>query len=111
MHTLKATPSNSTIMDMTLEKGLALRYLLGAIGDIHQPMRTITHVSKNYPDGDRGGELFPVDFTQKVRNLKLLWDSGMGRLMPYFRVSWVWRRRSPSVPETSKKSDSWPPSS
>ena len=87
MHTLKAAVTNAAIMDMTLEKGLALRYLLGAIGDIHQPMRAITRVNAQYPDGDRGGEKFPVDFTQKVKNLKLLWDTGMGRLLPYVRVT------------------------
>ena len=78
--------SNGSAIDTKLEKAFAMRYLIGAIGDIHQPMRTISRVSPQHPEGDHGGELFPLDFTQKVKNLKLLWDAAMGRILPYDRV-------------------------
>lgn len=80
-------PGNGTVVDTRLEKAFAMRYLLGALGDIHQPMRTISRITKQHPAGDHGGELFPVDFTQKVKNLKLLWDAAMGRILPYTRVT------------------------
>lgn len=73
-------------MDGKLEKAFAMRMLIGLLGEIHQPMRTITRISKSHPGGDHGGELFPVEFTQKAKNLKLLWDSAMGRVLPYERV-------------------------
>ena len=79
-------PGGDADVDTKLEKAFALRYLLGAIGDIHQPMRTITRITPKHLSGDHGGELFPVDFTQKVKNLKLLWDAAMGRILPYDRV-------------------------
>lgn len=85
METILTSPVDASKMDTKLEKAFAFRYLLGAIGDIHQPMRTISRVTPNRPFGDHGGELFPVDFTQKIKNLKLLWDAGMGRLLPYDR--------------------------
>lgn len=73
-------------MDHKLEKGFAMRMLLGLIAEIHQPMRTITRITHQHPGGDHGGELFPVEFTQKARNLKSLWDASMGRILPYTRV-------------------------
>jgi len=73
-------------MDQKLEKAFAMRMLLGLIGEIHQPMRMITRVTPKHPGGDHGGELFPVEFTQKARNLKLLWDTAIGRILPYKRV-------------------------
>ena len=79
-------PGNGTVVDTRLEKAFAMRYLLGALGDIHQPMRTISRISPNHLEGDHGGELFPIVFTGKVKNLKALWDAAMGRLLPYERV-------------------------
>ena len=40
------------------EKGLSLRILSHVIGDIHQPLHTVTKVSKHLPRGDLGGNLF-----------------------------------------------------
>lgn len=73
-------------MDQRLEKAFAMRMLLGLMGEIHQPMRMITRVTPNYLGGDHGGELFPIEFTQKTRNLKSLWDTAMGRILSYKRV-------------------------
>lgn len=63
-----------------------MRMLLGLLGEIHQPMRAIARVTPKFPAGDHGGKLFPVQFNDKVRNLKALWDSGMGKLKEYKRV-------------------------
>ena len=79
-------PPNGTAMDTKLEKSFALRMLIAGIANIHQPMRTIARVSPKYPSGDHGGELFSIDFTQRIKNLKLLWDAAMGRILPYDRV-------------------------
>jgi hypothetical protein len=73
-------------MNTKLEKAFALRYLISALADIHQPMRTISRVTVKHPEGDHGGELFPIDFTQRIKNLKLFWDAAAGRILPYDRV-------------------------
>lgn len=76
---------NDPLIDTKLEKAFNFRLLLAALANIHQPMRTISRITPQHPTGDKGGELFPIDFTQKVKNLKLLWDAAMGRILPYDR--------------------------
>lgn len=74
-------------MDGYLEKSYAMRMYLGIFGELHQPMRTITRITKSHPNGDHGGELFPITFSYKIQNLRALWDSGMGKFKQYRRVS------------------------
>lgn len=54
------------------------------IGDIHQPLHTITNIATN-PLGDRGGNDFCIKINKNGRctkNLHSLWDSGVGYLKP-----------------------------
>jgi hypothetical protein len=37
------------------KRGIALSWLFHLIGDIHQPLHTIQLFSREYPNGDRGG--------------------------------------------------------
>ncbi len=68
-------------------KALALRLLIHAVGDIHQPMHTCSMVSEQFPNGDLGGNLFklePIIYGTDLKgepgelnNLHKLWDSGL----------------------------------
>jgi hypothetical protein len=48
-------------------------------GDIHQPLHTITLISPQFPDGDKGGNAFLVlrdpPYLNTLMNLHLIWDS------------------------------------
>lgn len=63
------------------EKGLALRILLHTVGDIHQPMHSITRFSKAYPEGDLGGNLYTLANNHVGSSLHKYWDSAGGYLL------------------------------
>ena len=54
-----------------------LGYLVHLVGDMHQPLHCTTRFSKSHPDGDQGGNLFPID-TPRARNLHSFWDAAAG---------------------------------
>lgn len=60
------------------QKALNLRILIHVLGDIHQPLHTSTQVTKAYPEGDQGGNLFPLSRSPVGSNLHRLWDNGGG---------------------------------
>lgn len=60
-----------------VEKGMALRFYLHWIGDIHQPMHTINYYSVHYPQGDAGGNLYLLQ-DSLYSNLHAFWDAGCG---------------------------------
>lgn len=62
------------------EKGLALRILIHVVGDIHQPLHTITLISEHQPQGDLGGNLFKLGKNSIAGNLHEYWDKGAGVL-------------------------------
>lgn len=53
----------------------AMRLLIHYVGDIHQPLHATSRVDHNYPEGDRGGNSFPLQVRDGVKNLHALWDS------------------------------------
>lgn len=66
--------------------GMSFRFLIHAVGDIHQPLHNTSRVSKGTPEGDRGGNSFPIDSIlfgtyhgkpSYLTNLHKLWDSGV----------------------------------
>lgn len=63
------------------DKGLSLRMLIHIVGDIHQPLHTITQVSKSRPQGDLGGNLFILADNPAGANLHKYWDTGAGMLL------------------------------
>lgn len=63
------------------EKGLSLRILIHLVGDVHQPLHTATRISKKFPNGDKGGNLFPLARNPFGRNLHQYWDNGGGYLL------------------------------
>jgi hypothetical protein len=60
----------------------ALKYLLHFVGDIHQPLHCVALVSDQFPQGDRGGNLYAVEprtgAGRRPHNLHYLWDDGGG---------------------------------
>ena len=63
------------------DKGLSLRILTHLVGDIHQPLHTVTKVSKRLPKGDLGGNLFLLAKNPIGHNLHQYWDNGAGVLL------------------------------
>lgn len=64
------------------EQAVALRIILHVVGDIHQPLHTITRVSRLHPKGDRGGNDFHLGRNKVGNNLHRYWDKGGGWLEP-----------------------------
>lgn len=62
------------------EKGVALRVILHVVGDIHQPMHAIARITRNHPEGDKGGQYVHLFKNHVARNLHSYWDNGGGYL-------------------------------
>jgi hypothetical protein len=56
-------------------KSIALRLLIHFMGDIHQPLHCLNRLDKNYPEGDAGGNDFPLTYHYDVDELHALWDT------------------------------------
>lgn len=72
-----------TLKDSTAteeEKAIALRIILHVVGDIHQPLHTITRVTRDHPKGDRGGNDFHLGRNKVGNTLHRYWDKGGGYL-------------------------------
>ena len=65
------------------EKAVALAWLEHLVGDIHQPCHAVGLFSKDYPAGDRGGNLFMVKYHGNVTNLHTFWDDLLGGYMSF----------------------------
>lgn len=61
------------------ERARCLAMLAHIVGDLHQPLHTITGFSSSHPNGDRGGNDFLMKFHGKQTNLHSVWDSALGR--------------------------------
>lgn len=61
-----------------LDKALAFRILWHVVADLHQPLHAISHYSKNFPNGDRGGNLEILPKNKVANNLHAFWDRGGG---------------------------------
>jgi hypothetical protein len=63
-----------------IERARFFAFLVHIVGDLHQPLHSVSRVSKEHPDGDRGGNLFFVmdNNAAKLQTLHGLWDGGFG---------------------------------
>lgn len=68
------------------DKRLALLILIHLVGDIHQPLHAVTKVSKQFPKGDFGGNLFLLGKNPIAGNLHQYWDGGAGFFTGYSRI-------------------------
>lgn len=74
-------------------KSYAIRLLIHYIGDIHQPLHTLSLVSKDHPLGDKGGNQFPIPNSHGIDNLHAVWDSVIYEFpvndeLPYTKEGW-----------------------
>lgn len=60
-----------------LGDSIDLRLLIHYVGDIHQPLHTVTRYTQDMPQGDRGGNSFPLEKHGSVDELHALWDSAV----------------------------------
>jgi hypothetical protein len=60
------------------ERARFLAFLVHIVGDLHQPLHTVSLISARFPDGDRGGNLYYVRYKRKHVNLHKIWDAGVG---------------------------------
>lgn len=56
-----------------------LRCLIHYIGDLHQPLHSVSRFSKKQSKGDFGGNGYWISSYGAFRNLHSLWDSGMNK--------------------------------
>ncbi|RUR13185.1 S1/P1 nuclease [Legionella sp. km772] len=61
-------------------KALYLKILIHVVGDIHQPLHASTKVSRRFPKGDLGGNLYLFSSSPYGKNLHQYWDNGAGFL-------------------------------
>lgn len=66
---------NKPSFDSSLALSFAWRYLIHLVGDIHQPLHASSLYSKEFPNGDRGGNSFKINYTKDMSNLHALWDA------------------------------------
>jgi hypothetical protein len=73
---LKAKKLNPDIgVSWDLGDAFNLRLLIHYLGDIHQPLHTVSRYAKEFPKGDMGGNLFMLKQVGEVNELHALWDS------------------------------------
>jgi hypothetical protein len=58
-------------------KAYALAYLIHLIGDIHQPLHCATRYTERHPQGDAGGNFFPLRNAPRAK-LHSYWDAAGG---------------------------------
>jgi len=54
---------------------MALRLFIHLMGDLHQPLHNMNRVDKEYPEGDAGGNDYPLPYHYDVDELHALWDT------------------------------------
>ena len=60
------------------EKAVALCWIFHLLGDLHQPLHTVSLFNTRFPEGDRGGNLFyirPDPSSPRTGNLHAYWDN------------------------------------
>ena len=65
-------PSLSDTRYPAAKRAIHLAWVLHLVGDLHQPLHATARITPTEPDGDRGGNLFPLHGDS---NLHWFWDS------------------------------------
>lgn len=72
---------STNINKTTSERALFSRYLVHVVGDIHQPLHSVSLFNETFPSGDRGGNSLKITLLNgTVQNLHSFWDSGAFRI-------------------------------
>ncbi len=64
------------------ERAINLCWVLHLVGDLHQPLHAVALYSRDFPKGDRGGNLMGVSTAAGRVNLHAYWDDLMGQDPP-----------------------------
>jgi hypothetical protein len=68
---------STDINKTTSEKALFARYLVHLVGDIHQPLHSVSLYNTTFPSGDRGGNSLKIIILNGTsQNLHSYWDAG-----------------------------------
>lgn len=78
IRTVRTEQPNPHFHPKAFEKAFMLAFLSHLVGDIHQPLHTITRFSPQMPQGDQGGNRFLIKLGSSHTNLHLYWDTGLG---------------------------------
>ena len=58
-----------------------MRYLIHVVGDVHQPLHAgALFDDDKFIDGDKGGNLYKIQYTKEIKNLHKLYDNVVGRV-------------------------------
>lgn len=60
------------------ERARSLAFLAHIVGDLHQPLHTVSSFSKAHPNGDKGGNSFTLGYQNGSKNAHSVWDEGVG---------------------------------
>lgn len=72
---------SANINQTTAERALFARYLVHIVGDIHQPLHSVSMYNETFPSGDRGGNSLKIVLLNgTTQNLHAFWDSGAFRV-------------------------------
>lgn len=75
------TALKANLKKLTAERALFARYLIHLVGDIHQPLHSVSLYNHTYTKGDAGGNLLKLTLLNKtVENFHSFWDAGAFRL-------------------------------
>lgn len=74
-HNLSLTPEEVHHQSESVGKSYALRLLIHYLGDVHQPLHCSSRVDKAFPEGDKGGNMFPLPNHFQSDDLHGVWDS------------------------------------
>lgn len=72
-------------LNQEFEKSLLIRYLIHVLGDVHQPLHASSLFNDRFPNGDKGGNDFRIDYSSNINNLHKLFDSGADKLAEEFK--------------------------
>lgn len=65
----------------TAQRALFARYLIHVVGDIHQPLHSVSMYNETFPNGDRGGNSLKIQLMNgTLRDLHSFWDAGAFRI-------------------------------
>ena len=62
----------------TIDKAFALRVLIHLVGDLHQPLHTVSRYSADHPQGDQGGNYPRYTAFGQTAKLHQIWDNASG---------------------------------
>lgn len=66
------------------QQATALAFILHLVGDAHQPLHTVNYFSKQFPQGDQGGNAWRINNTY-ANNLHAYWDQSVRLMLPSLR--------------------------